>query len=106
MDFGAIYSALANGAVWQTMPMGPAHDHRKVQALLDSFPIKSCDWHVPAVAEANDQMPSKWTDRFLLATGAWTKMPTMGIFAFDAAQRCSVWRDHFNIRQFQMEFAK
>ena len=50
------------------MPMGPAHDHRGVRAFLDSFPIKGCDWHIHAIAEANDQLLTKWSDRFLLAS--------------------------------------
>jgi len=106
MDFSPIYAVLANGAVWQIMPMAPAHDHRGVRAFLDSFPIKGCDWHIHAIAEANDQLLTKWSDRFLLATGTSTKMPVMGIFAFDAARRCRVWRGYFNWGQFQMEFAK
>jgi len=61
---------------------------------------------IHAIAEANDQLLTKWSDRFLLATGTSTKMPVMGIFAFDAARRCRVWRGYFNWGQFQMEFAK
>jgi limonene-1,2-epoxide hydrolase len=74
--------------------------------LLDNFPIKGCDWQIHAIAEADGQVLTERTDRFLLASGAWAELPVMGIFAFNAAGRISLWRDYFDIGQFQSEFAK
>jgi limonene-1,2-epoxide hydrolase len=105
MDIAGALGMMAEDAVWDNIPMGPANGMTEIQAVMAQFPpsdgIEFVTHHI--ATNANVVMTER-TDKFLIG-GKWRAIRVMGTFEINDAGKIQHWRDYFDMAEFDREFA-
>lgn len=105
LDLDAVYAMMADDIVWDNVPMGPVKGHEGVKGLMAGFqPIDECNWEIHHIAENGNSVMTERTDRFLIGR-RWRSIRVMGLFLFNSDGRITLWRDYFDMGEFQREFS-
>lgn len=107
-DLDHIMRYFAKDALYHNIPMDPAQGHAAIREMLAPFigMAREIEWVTHAIAETEQgQVLSERTDWFLIGEH-WVKVPVMGIIALDGGGRISLWKDYFDLGQFQAQLPK
>jgi limonene-1,2-epoxide hydrolase len=105
MDIPGALAMMADDAIWDNIPMGPAKGMAEIQAVMAQFPpaegIEFVTHHIAAIGSV---VLTERTDKFLIG-GKWRALRVMGTFEVNDAGKVQHWRDYFDMAEMQREFA-
>ncbi len=105
MDIPAALGMMAQDAVWDNVPLGPAKGMTEILALMDQFPpSEGIEFVVHHSAVNGNMVLNERTDRFLVG-GHWRELRVMGTFEINAEGKIQHWRDYFDAAQMAAAFA-
>lgn len=106
-DLDAIMGFFAEDAFYHNIPMVPLRGRSAIRAGLEKFVgmAREIDWITHQIAETADgAVLSERTDRFLIGE-SWLEIGVMGVMQFDGAGQITIWKDYFDLGQFQAQMA-
>jgi limonene-1,2-epoxide hydrolase len=105
MDVPAAFAMMAEDAVWDNVPLGPAHGKAAMMALMANFPpSQGTEFIVHHSAANGNVVLNERTDRFLVG-GRWRELRVMGTFEINDEGKIQHWRDYFDAAQMTAAFA-
>ena len=105
MDVPAAMDMMAEDAVWDNVPLGPAEGKAAMLALMANFPpSQGTEFIVHHSAANGNVVLNERTDRFLVG-GRWREIRVMGTFEINAEGKIQHWRDYFDAAQMTAAFA-
>jgi limonene-1,2-epoxide hydrolase len=105
MDVPAAMDMMAEDAVWDNVPLGPAKGKAAMMALMQNFPsTQGTEFVVHHSAVNGNVVLNERTDRFLVGE-TWREIRVMGTFEINADGKIQYWRDYFDAAQMTAAFA-
>jgi limonene-1,2-epoxide hydrolase len=105
MDVPGALAMMAEDAVWDNIPMGPAKGMAEIQGVMAQFPpAEGIEFVTHHIAANGHVVLTERTDKFLIG-GKWRSLRVMGTFEINAAGQIQHWRDYFDMAEMQREFS-
>jgi limonene-1,2-epoxide hydrolase len=105
MDIPGALAMMADDAVWDNIPMGPAKGMEAIMAVMAQFPpAEGIEFITHHIAANGNIVLTERTDRFLIAD-KWRSVRVMGVFEINEAGKIQHWRDYFDLAEMHREFA-
>jgi limonene-1,2-epoxide hydrolase len=105
MDVPGALAMMADDAIWDNIPMGPAKGMAEIQAAMAQFPpAEGIEFITHHIAANGNVVLTERTDKFLIG-GQWRAIRVMGTFEINPNGQIQHWRDYFDLAEMQREFA-
>jgi len=107
IDIDAAAALLHHDVSYENMPMQPVVGAETVKAVLASFlnQASEVDWPVSRQLVAGNCVMNERVDRFRIGDG-WLELPVVGVFEVDDDGLITLWRDYFDLGQYQTQLAE
>jgi limonene-1,2-epoxide hydrolase len=105
MDVQGALAMMAEDAVWDNIPLGPAKGMAEIQAVMAQFPeAQGIAFVTHHIAANGNVVLTERTDKFLIGEN-WRSLRVMGAFEINDQGQIQHWRDYFDLAEMQREFA-
>ena len=104
LDLEAVLSNFSEQAVYHNMPMEAVQGVDAIRGVLNGFlgAASEVQWDVLNISSNGGIVLTERVDKFKV-NGTWIELPVMGTFEV-ADDKITVWRDYFDLNQFQTQF--
>lgn len=106
-DVAAAAAMVTDDVSYENMPFGPIVGPEAMAQTLDGFlaGASEVDWQILRQIEHGDVVVNERLDRFRIGDG-WLELPIAGVFEVDDAGLITLWRDYFDIGDYQRQMAE
>jgi limonene-1,2-epoxide hydrolase len=105
MDVPGALAMMAEDAVWDNIPMGPAKGMAEIQSVMAQFPpAEGIEFITHHIAVNGNVVLTERTDKFLIGS-KWRALRVMGTFEINGDGKIQHWRDYIDLGEMQREFA-
>jgi limonene-1,2-epoxide hydrolase len=105
IDVQGALAMMAEDAVWDNIPLGPAKGMAEIQAVMAQFPeAQGIAFVTHHIAASGNVVLTERTDKFLIGE-KWRSLRVMGAFEINDQGQIQHWRDYFDLAEMQREFA-
>ena len=104
-DVDAILAVLTDDVVYENVPMSVMNGHDEVRGMLGPFAemAERIEWEVLHQVEQGNVVMNERIDRFWLVGGKTVELRVAGVFEIRDG-KIAVWRDYFDLAEFNSQF--